>query len=788
MNRKERRAQASLGQKPGRAAAAMAAGGSVYLASAIRDHQAGRLGEAEANYRQALAIRPDYAEVMFNLAVVLRQQGKLDEAIDAYRQTIELAPDYAEAHYNLGNLLLQLAKLDDAVDAYRQAIRSRPDHANAHTNLGVALKAQGKLDEAVVAFTRATALRPDHPDGYGNLGDTQFALGRLDEAVAAYRQVIRFDPRHAGAYGNLGAALARQGHLDEAIVAYRRAIDIRPGDAEAHYNLGNALNNQGKLEAAADAYRRSIELKPDLHEARVNLGNVLCALDRLDEAVIAYRCAIEIDPADADGYYNLGNALKDQERLEEAITAYRQAIGLKPDHGGAHANLAITLTSQGQLDEALCEYRRALEIEPGDATIHSNYLLCLHYSDSETTESLYAAHQEWQRRHGRLLSPVAYANDRMPQRRLRIGYVSPDLRAHSVAYFFEPLLKHHDRQAIEIFCYAEVMRPDATTARLHELADHWLSTMGLTDDALERHIREDRIDILVDLAGHTAWNRLKVFARKPAPVQVTWLGYPNTTGLAAIDYRLVDAVTDPAGEADTCTSEALLRLEGGFLCYGGAEGAPQPTAPPSQASGIVTFGSFNNLAKVSAATVEAWAKLLTRLPRARLLLKARPFADAATRTLFLGNLARYGVDESRVELIAWVADRAAHLALYDRIDIALDPFPYNGTTTTCEALWMGVPVVTFRGHRHSGRVGASLLGQAGLDDFIADSVDDYVAIAAALAEDPVQLQELRRSLRQRLAASPLCDGDLFAREMERCLREIWQRWCEAGSRVAGNVG
>jgi protein O-GlcNAc transferase len=267
---------------------------------------------------------------------------------------------------------------------------------------------------------------------------------------------------------------------------------------------------------------------------------------------------------------------------------------------------------------------------------------------------------------------------------------------------------------------------------------------------------------------------------------VTWLGYPNTAGLAAIDYRLVDAVTDPVGEADTWTSETLLRLEGGFLCYGGAEAAPQPTAPPSQASGIVTFGSFNNLAKASATTLQAWGKLLTRLPQARLLLKGRPFADAATRASFLSELAKYGVAESRVELVAWVADSTAHLALYDRVDIALDPFPYNGTTTTCEALWMGVPVVTLKGNLHSGRVGASLLGQIGLTDLIADTVENYVEIAAALAEDPARLQDLRHSLRRRLAASPLCDGAAFVRKMERCFRAIWQHWCEAASPASGN--
>src|SRR5262249_25869327 len=303
-------------------------------------------------------------------------------------------------------------------------------------------------------------------------------------------------------------------------------------------------------------------------------------------------------------------------------------------------------------------------------------------------------------------------------RLLRIGYVSPDFRQHSVAYFLEPLLRGHDRQQVEVFCYGDVARPDSVTTHLQELADHWLVTVGTSHQALAERIRTDRIDILVDVAGHTAGNRLLVFARKPAPVQVTWLGYPNTTGLKAIDYRLVDAVTDPAGEADAWASESLVRLEGGFLCYGALTDAPAPTLPPCLGTGTITFGSFNNPAKVSAATFDAWAKLLSRLPQARLLLKGTPFADAATRALFLARLDERGVAAERVDLMGSVSSATQHLALYHRMDIALDPFPFNGTTTTCEALWMGVPVITLRGHRHAGRVGASLLTQIGLTDLI----------------------------------------------------------------------
>jgi predicted O-linked N-acetylglucosamine transferase (SPINDLY family) len=549
---------------------------------------------------------------------------------------------------------------------------------------------------------------------------------------------------------------------------------------EAHFNLGNALMGQGKLDEAIAAYRRAIRSKPDYAAAYTTLGIALAGQGKFDEAIAAYRRAIGIKPDLAEAYPNLGNVLMDQGKLDEAIAAYRRAIGIKPDLAEAYANLGAALSWQGKLDEAIAAFRQAIGIKPGLSKAFSSLLLALHYDDRSTNEDLFAAHREWDERYGqRVPRFTAYTNDRDPARRLRIGYLSPDFRQHANTYFVEPLLRGHDRQKVEVFCYAEVMRPDLVTTRLQGLADHWVVTVGLSDQRLAERIRTDGIDILVDVPGHMANDRLLVFARKPAPVQVTWLGYPNTTGLKAIDYRLVDAVTDPAGEADAWASETLVRLKGGFLCYSGLRDGPEPTSAPCLRTGTVTFGSFNNPAKLSTATFDAWAKLLSRLPQARLLLKGIPFADAATRALFLDRLGERGVPAERVELMAWHPGPAEHLALYHRVDIALDPFPYNGTTTTCDALWMGVPVITLRGHRHAGRVGASLLTQVGLTDLIADSIEEYVEIAVALAGDPGRLDELHRLLRPRMAASPLCDESAFASKMEAAFRTMWRHWCAA---------
>ena len=569
--------------------------------------------------------------------------------------------------------------------------------------------------------------------------------GRLDEAERVYRQVLLVDARHADSLHLLGLVAYQRGRRDLAIEMFNKAIAIKPNFPEALSNLGLIYRTQDKLADAVASYQRAIALKPDYAEA----------------------------------HNNLGNALKDQGKLADAVARYQHAIALKPNYAEAHNNLASALKEQGKLAEAVASYQRAIALKPDYAEACSDLAFCLDYCETITAAEHFAVHRDWNERFGRPeLMSVAYANKRQPARRLKVGYVSPDFRQHSVAVFFEPLLREHDKQGVEVFCYAEVARPDTITAYLKKHSDHWLVTVGLSDEELAARIRQDGIDILVDLAGHTAKNRLGVFARKPAPVQVTWLGYPNTTGLKAIDYRLVDAVTDPPGEADALASETLVRLEGGFPCYRALADAPEPGAPPCRAIGRVTFGSFNSPAKLSPSTLNVWARLLTRLPDARLLLKGKPFADAATGALFRARLGERGIAAERVELMGWVPGTTSHLALYDRVDIALDPFPYNGTTTTCEALWMGVPVVTLRGTRHAGRVGASLLTQVGLGEWIASSVEEYLQIAMALAKDPVQLSELHRTLRPRLAASSLCDGRAFARKIEATYRTMWQHWCE----------
>jgi predicted O-linked N-acetylglucosamine transferase (SPINDLY family) len=466
-------------------------------------------------------------------------------------------------------------------------------------------------------------------------------------------------------------------------------------------------------------------------------------------------------------------------RLEEAEPMLLLALQNDPRSADALTELGVTLVYQWRLAEGLACFRRALVFDPGHVKARSSLLFALNYSDRLTSGEIYRQSRKYERAQRRHIPAPAttFANPPDPERPLRVGYLSGDFYRHSVSFFFEPLLKNHDGAKFQTVCYSSVQQPDETTARLKESTSLWRECSELGDGELAERVRGDGIDILVDLAGHTgAKVRLPALLQKPAPLQVSWLGYPNSTGISSIDYRLTDADADPAGEGDRWYSERLVRLPDGFLCYQPPVDAPEPAPAPLLHNGFVTFGSFNILPKLSASTVALWAELLREVPDARLLLKCHPLGDQRTRERVLRLFARFGVDPRRLTLLP-VVPAQEHLALYREIDLALDPFPYNGTTTTCEALWMGVPVLTLTGDSHAGRVGTSLLKRVGLPELVARDTGEYLAIARSLAADRDRLSRYRGELRQMMAASPLCDGELFARNVEAAYRAIWRSWC-----------
>lgn len=591
-------------------------------------------------------------------------------------------------------------------------------------------------------------------------------------------------PGKGTTYKNRGDEYFKEGKFEEAEGCYRQAIAIHPDYAEACNMLGNALNGLGKTAEAAACYQKAIALKPDYAGALNNLGNMLYDQGNLDESIACFQKALVLMPDDAGMHSNMGNAFKAQGKLDAAVGCYREAVALQPDYTDAHSNLGVVLKDQGKLDEAVDSYRHALSLNPGDADVHSNLLITMQYSATLTPSEIFDEHLRFAEQFEAPLKPhwQMHANAPDPQKRLKLGYVSPDFRGHSVAYFIEPVLDNHDKSQVEVFCYYNHFAHDRFTDRIKSKADHWAPCMGLSDLQLAERIRADGIDILVDLAGHSAHNRLLTFARKPAPVQVAYIGYPATTGMSAIDYRITDGHTDPAGMTEPFNIEQLWRLPEIYCCYQAHEDSPEAiNHPPMEDNGYVTFGCFNNFAKVTDRVITTWARLLEKVPSSRLMLKVKGIDSTDFRSEVENRFARLGIPGTSLILVG--QQRENPFALYNRVDVALDPFPYNGCTTSLDSLWMGVPFITLAGNSSLSRVGVSILTNAGLPELIADTEGGYAGIAAALALDMQKLKTLRAGLRDRIKQSPLMDGPRLTRYLEQAYREMWKRWCVAGSAV-----
>jgi predicted O-linked N-acetylglucosamine transferase (SPINDLY family) len=600
-------------------------------------------------------------------------------------------------------------------------------------------------------------------------------LGETAAAIELLQQALALEPRHGAALGQLGLIAQRSGRPDLALSFLTRAADAEPSSPEAQFNLGLMLQRAGRLEEADAALRRAIRLGPDLAAGHLALAHGLHLRGRLDEAAAALERTLDIDPAYAGAWMNLGNVRREQGRLAEAERAALRALELNLGMAAAWRNLAVIHRDQGRATDAIAAFDEALKRDPDFADAQSGRLFAFNYLPDISAAGIAEAHRAWGAQ-PRLLAPqgVPHANDCDPERRLRVGYVSPDLHDHPVGFFLARVLESHDPAAIEAVCYATGGAPDPTTARLRAAACGWRDIPGVSDEEAERIIRADGIDILVDLSGHASGGRLPLFARRPAPVQASWLGYVSTTGLAAIDYLITDHWTAPEA-ADALFTEKLVRLPHGRFCYTPPAYAPEPALRPRRDRPL-TFGSFNDLMKLNDQVIGAWARVLAAVPGSRLRLKWASLGDEAVRERLRGAFAAHGMDPARLVL----SPRSPHaemLAEYAEIDVALDPFPFCGGLTTCEALWMGAPVVTWPQERPASRQSLAFLELLGLGELAAGSEDAYVETAAALARDPDRLAAISRSLRPRMTASPLCRGELFTPTLEAALRGMWRRWC-----------
>ena len=572
-----------------------------------------------------------------------------------------------------------------------------------------------------------------------------FQGNELGKAGQTYRDICKKHPRDDRAWVMLGIIQARLGKYDDAVQSLQRAVSINPANFDAHINRGLAFYLQGQLEQSLVSLHRALALQPSHTSALLCAGNVYARLDRLTEATACYERVLRREPANAVCRGNLANVLAYQGRVDEAIASYRHALNIAPDLPG----------------------------------IGSNLLLCLHYSDGYDPGAVFQEHLAWGAHHTHGIGQITgHANEPKKDRRLRIGYLTPDFREHSLAYFFEPILAHHDRSRFEIYCYVNQTMQDATSKRLSKMTDTVCDISGLSDNATAAKVIDDGIDILVDLAGHTENNRLLVFARKPAPVQITYLGYPDTTGMSTIDYRLTDEWADPPGTTEHLHSERLIRLRHGFLSYRPSTDAPEITHLPSDRTGFITFGSFNVMTKITPRMLGVWARILEEVPQSRIFIKNRQLSDNSLQELIASRLEHHGIGRERIEMLGKTS-REMHMAAYRRIDIALDTYPYNGTTTTCDTLWMGVPVVTLAGRSHVTRTGVSILSAVCLDALIATDEEGYVSRAVHLAHDVARLREMRMVLiRERMQYSRLCDGSGFTRELESVYRNVWKEWCD----------
>lgn len=779
------------------------------LGNAYYDQQ--RLKEAAASYRRSASLDPRFAQAHYNLGSVYKDQGDYKQAEASYRRACALIQGNAHLHYNLGLVLARQGKFGAAesslldaldidasyVDAYyqlsmayqqldeptkvevclRKTMELKPAFTEARFNLGNHLLQRGALEEAMLLYQQVLQQDAGMVGAHNNLGSIFRSKGRLQDAVLCFQNAIAADAAYAPAHNNLGITLKDLGRFAEARDSLLQALALQPASMETLNNIGLVLKEQGQLPEAEAAYRRALASQPDYLPALCNLGMALDAQGRFAEAEASLRAALAIKPDFAEACNNLGLVFKSQGRITEALDSLTSALAIQPDYVEALSNMGSTLKDQGRIAEAEAYFRRALQVQPGYSLAYSNLLFCMTHNDLVDAATLAAEHRRYGERYEQPLqaSWQPHANSKQPARRLQVGFVSADLRNHAVAYFIEPILEHlaHDPQLC-LHAFANSTHYDAVSQRLHPHFAHWHQVSNLSDSELAQHIRHCGIDILIDLSGHTAGHRMLTFARKPAPLQATWLGYLGSTGLTAMDFYLTDACWMPPGLLDGQFTERLLQLPA-YAPFLPAEPSPPVNALPALSNGYLTFGSFNRTGKLSRSVISVWSSLLRAVPDARLLIAAMP-ADGDGGQL-AAWFAEEGIAAHRLMFHAR-SNMDTYLRLHHEVDICLDTFPYNGGTTTWHAVWMGVPTMTIAGDMAQGRISTSILGQVGLPQFVAVDADDFVRKASAWAQQLDALAAIRSSLRRRYQQSPAGQPHLIARSLALAMRQMWERWCD----------
>jgi len=772
-------------------------------------HQQGRLEEAEGNYRQAIRINPGFLQAHFTLGGLLQQANKQSEAITCYEQILILQPDLHEASKALLGIFLAQERYPEAEAICRRMLEFQADHAPHHFNLSMALRGQGKTSEAEASLQKALALQANFPEAYFHLAIIALERGQHNEAEACFRKALALQPSYPAAMDQLAGMLQSQGRMPEMLAVYQQALTSTPSDtgilcklaalyldmgknkeaenilqqaltvqpnlAYALGMLGSIFMNQGRYASAEASLQKMLKITPNDAAAYDNLGLLSYLQGRFTEAIERFKTAVRHDPALSNAYNNLASAYKRVGRLQDAQTSYLQVLKMQPGSATAHNNLALVHADLGQIEQAVSLYRKALEINPDFAEAHANLLFVLNYHAELSGPEIYAAYEEYDRKFAlpHQAGWSAFSNSRQPGKRLKIGYVTPDLHSHSIRHFLEPLLARHDKSNVEIHAYAHLNWEDAVTARYKTYFDHWIPTLHLSDEALAARIRADGIDILVDLAGHTGNSRLLMFACKPAPVSVSWLGFAYTTGIKAIDYMLMDETCLPPG-CESVFAEQPWRMETPGYCYRPAEGMGAVGSLPALQHHYITFGCLSRAIRINDKVIAVWASILKKIPDARLIIDSTNFNEGFMQEAYFAKFAAHDIHRSRLE----IGFHSPPWNTMRKIDIGLDCFPHNSGTTLFESLYMGIPYITLASRPSMGLLGSSILEGAGHPEWIAKTEQEYIDKAVALAADIPALAQLRLNLREQTKASALMDETGFARKVEAAYRSMWTAWCE----------
>jgi protein O-GlcNAc transferase len=718
------------------------------------------------------------ADEVIREAMEHHNAGRLDQAISRYDKALQLRPDDPELYHLKGVALAQAGHLDSGIALIREAIELKDDAVDFHNNLGLLLFQAEQLEAAVQSLRKAVAIKPEHVPAYSNLASVLERLGREEDAIAAHRAAIEIEPKNSALHGNLGVLLQKSGRAQEAADAFEVAVTLAPESPEAHNNFANMLQATDEFEAAETEFKRAINLNPNYANAYQNLGSLLIEIGRTEDGIQALRRAVAIQPNHAQAFANLSTGLNLLGEHHDAAAAARRAIEIAPNLADAQNNLGAALRALGDHAGAEVAYRQAVALDPTHTQAHSNLIYSLDFNAAYDVRDHQAERRRWYQQHGKPLANEfrPHSNDPTVGRRLRIGYVSADFRHHSATNVFGPAVRLYDPAAFDVICYACNTMQDDVTELFRAAATEWRDVARMSDERLAEQIRNDRIDILVDLSGHSAGNRLPVFARKPAPIQITAWGFATGTGLESIDYFFADKIVVPEDERDLYAEK--IRYLPSHLPYMPPNQFPDLAEPPCFNSDHVTFGSFNRLEKVNDLALGVWAEILARAPNTRLIIKSQALDGPMILSEFKDRMAAVGIEPDRYDLLG-SDPQPEHLAKHALVDIMLDPFPHGGGTSSADSLWMGVPIVALCGDTIPGRLGASALHALGLDDFIAANKDEYIEIAVAKTYDRYYLRELRRSLREKILSSPVGDPSQYVGAVESIYRDIWTEWCSA---------